>query len=254
MRRIVVFKHVAQENLGTMRPLLAERGFRVRYVNFDRDPHAVPSLSRANGLVILGGWMGVYEADRYPHLKVEYRLIEEALARKVPVLGICLGAQILAHVLGANVRKHTEREAGWREVELTEEGRAEPLLAAFRPRETIFQMHGDTFDIPAGATHLARSGVCPAQAFRYGESAYGLQFHLEVNQDMIDRFLRVPANRQELVELNGAAVVDEMEKGTALHLPRSEFLSRETFGRFLGLFGSAGRSPLTRSAHGKPAL
>jgi GMP synthase (glutamine-hydrolysing) len=254
MRRIVVLKHVAQENLGTMRPLLSERGFRVRYVNFERSPHALPQLGRANGLVILGGWMGVYEADRYPHLKVEYALIEEALKKGLPVLGICLGAQILAHVLGANVRKHTEREAGWREVTLTPQGSGDPLLAGFRPRETIFQMHGDTFDIPAGAAHLARSEVCEAQAFRYGENAYGLQFHLEVNQDMIDRFLRVPANRRELEELNGAAVVEEMEAGTARHLPRSLALSRDTFGRYLSLFGTGERSPLTRSTHGKAGL
>ena len=252
MRRIVVFKHVPQENLGNLRPLLAERGYRVRYVNFGRDPDARPTVERANALIVLGGWMGVYEADRYPHLKLEYKLIEDALARKIPVLGICLGAQILAHVLGANVRKHTEREAGWRKVSLTEAGRADPLLQDFKAEETIFQMHGDTFDIPAGAVHLARSAVCESQAFRYGENAYGLQFHLEVNQDMIDRFLRVPENRRELAALNGETVMEEIERDTERYLPPAEILSRATFARFLTGVGEVVRPP--PSGHGKSPL
>lgn len=251
MRRVVVFKHVPQENLGTLRPLLGEKGFRVRYVNFGRDPDARPALGNANGIIVLGGWMGVYEADRYPHLAVEYRLVEEALKKELPVLGICLGAQILAHVLGSPVRKHSEREAGWLGVDLTEEGKQDPLLASFRPRETVFQMHGDTFDIPQGAVHLASSAVCPAQAFRYGSCAYGLQFHLEVNQTMIDRFVRVPENRAELEALNGAQVMERMEGETKRFLPRSEALSQETFSRFLSLFGGRERSPFGRSQHGK---
>ena len=140
MRRVIVFKHVAHEVLGTLNPLLREQGFRIRYVNFEREPGAQPSLEKYQGLVVFGGWMGVYEADRYPHIKVECQLIEAALKRDIPVLGICLGSQILAHVLGANVRKHEQKEVGWHEVELTNEGRSDPLLSPFGPRERVFQM------------------------------------------------------------------------------------------------------------------
>lgn len=247
MRRVIIFKHVAHEVLGTLNPLLREQGFRIRYVNFEREPGAQPSLDKYQGLVVFGGWMGVYEADRYPHIKVECQLIEDALKRNIPVLGICLGSQILAHVLGASVRKHEEKEVGWHEVELTDEGRSDPLLAHFGPRERMFQMHGDTFDIPKGAVHLARSKICAGQAFRYGDKAYGLQFHLEVDQAMIDRFLRVPQNREEVEAWGGKHAIARMEGETSAHLPRSVELSRRTFSEFVKLFGLPERSPLTRS-------
>jgi GMP synthase (glutamine-hydrolysing) len=250
MRKVIVFKHVSQENLGALKPVLSEEAFRIRYVNFDREPDASPSMEKYQGLIVLGGWMGVYEADQYPHIKLECQLIEAALKRDLPVLGICLGAQILAHTLGAPVRKHREKEAGWREVKLTAAGRADALLGHFRESERIFQMHGDTFEIPAGAEHLAHSDVCEAQAFRYGEKAYGLQFHLEADQEMIRRFLKVPENRAELEGFAGKHAVEDIERDTEKYLPRSADLSRETFHRFLKLFGLPAR-PVSRSTHGK---
>jgi GMP synthase (glutamine-hydrolysing) len=251
MRRVIIFKHVAHEVLGTLNPLLREQGFRVRYVNFEREPEAQPTLDKYQGLVVFGGWMGVYEADRYPHIKVECQLIEAALKRDIPVLGICLGSQILAHVLGANVRKHEEKEVGWHDVELTEEGRADPLLSHFGQRQRMFQMHGDTFDIPPGAVHLARSAICPGQAFRFGKKAYGLQFHLEVDQAMIDRFLLVPENREEVEAFGGKQAIAKLETETHQHLARSIELSRRTFLEFVKLFGLGERSPHSRSGHGK---
>lgn len=251
MRRVIVFKHVAHEVLGTLNPLLREQGFRIRYVNFEREPAAEPSLDKYQGLVVFGGWMGVYEADRYPHIKVECKLIEQALKRDIPVLGICLGSQILAHVLGANVRKHEEKEVGWHDVELTEAGRSDPLLAHFKPVERMFQMHGDTFDIPQGAVHLARSKICTGQAFRYGTKAYGLQFHLEVDQAMIDRFLLVPENRAEVENFGGKQAIARLEQETHQHLARSAELSRRTFLEYVKLFGLGERTP--RARHGKPS-
>jgi GMP synthase (glutamine-hydrolysing) len=250
MRRVIIFKHVAHEVLGTLNPILREQGFRIRYVNFEREPEAKPTLEKYGGLVVFGGWMGVYEADRYPHIKVECQLIEQALKRDIPVLGICLGSQILAHVLGANVRKHEEKEVGWHEVELTEEGRTDALLSHFKPREMMFQMHGDTFDIPKGAVHLAKSKICAGQAFRYGSKAYGLQFHLEVDQAMIDRFLLVPQNREEVESWGGKEAIAKLESETAKHLAHSVELSRKTFLEYVRLFGLGERSQ--RMGHGKP--
>ncbi len=252
MRRVIIFKHVAHEVLGTLNPILREQGFRIRYVNFEREPEARPSVEKYQGIVVFGGWMGVYEAERYPHIKVECQLIEQALKRGIPVLGICLGAQILAHVLGANVRKHEHKEVGWHNVQLTEDGRADPVIGHFRDTERLFQMHGDTFDLPQGAVLLAKSAVCPGQAFRYGEKAYGLQFHLEVDKAMIDRFLLVKENRQELELFGGKQAIAKMEDETGLHLPRSLELSRAAFLAFTRIFGLGERSTLTRSGHGKP--
>ena len=144
----------------------------MRYVNFERTPDLVPKLDGYHGIILLGGYMGVYEQDSYSHLRVELRLIEEALRRELPILGICLGSQILASVLGANVRRHKAREMGWYDIELTEAGAEDPVIGHFRkPAQKVFQSHGDVFDVPASATHLARSALCEGQAFRYGKNA-----------------------------------------------------------------------------------
>ena len=252
MRKILVFQHVAHEILGTLNPLLKEKGFRVRYVNFERTPDAEPSLEKYNGLVVLGGYMGVYEADKYTHIRVEMKLIEEALKKNIPILGICLGSQMLAHALGARVYKSPEKEIGWYDVMMTEAGAKDPLFSHFKKRETIFQMHGDTFKIPAGAVHLAYSEACEGQAFRFGDRAYGIQFHLEVDQAMIQRWLRVPANQKDLDDSNGKFTAEKIEADTKRHIAHSLALSRETFSKFIEIFGLPERPELLGSGHGKP--
>lgn len=244
--KVLVFQHVAHEILGTLNPLLKEHKFRVRYINFERDPDSKPSIEKYGGLIILGGYMGVYEADRYTHIKVEMELIENALKKNIPILGICLGAQILAHVLGAPVRKHTEREMGWCEIEMTEEGQNEKLFNHFKKKETIFQMHGDTFDIPKTAEHLASSKICHSQAFRYGDKVYGLQFHLEVDEAMIERWLKKP-------DFQGVLTSEKVITDTQKNITHSKKLSREFFEKFIGLFDRKERPLLLGSGHGKPS-
>jgi GMP synthase (glutamine-hydrolysing) len=198
MSRLLVFQHVAAEPLGTLDPLIRRRGHRIRFVNFEREPGAQPSLDRYRGLVVLGGPMNVADRHERAHLRTELRTIEQALARGVPVLGICLGAQLLAHALGAPVRRLERPEIGWHDVELTAAGAADPVLAPLGARPTVFQWHGCAFDVPAGAVHLARSDGCEQQAFRYGDAAYGLQFHLEVDLPLIARWLATPAHADDL--------------------------------------------------------
>jgi len=249
MRKILVFQHVANVILGTLNPLLKEKRFRVRYVNFERTPDFQPSLDKYNGLIILGGYMGVYEADKYKHIKVEMQLIESALKKEIPILGICLGAQMLAHALGSDVRKSPKKEMGWYDVHLTNEGQQDPLFNHFQKREKIFQMHGDTFDIPKSATHLAYSEICQAQAFRYNDKAYGLQFHLEVDQAMVTRWLKAPAN-QKLMESENITA-ETIETDTAKYMEHSLNLSQQTFGKFIDIFGLPERSTFLGSGHGK---
>ncbi len=208
----------------------------MRYVNFERTPDEHPSVQKYNGLIILGGHMGVYEAEKYKHIKVEMQLIEEALKKNIPILGICLGAQLLAHVLGAPVRKNPEKEIGWCDIDLTDEGLKDPLLSHFKPREKIFQLHGDTFDIPQSAVHLAKSDVCHGQAFRYGDKVYGLQFHLEVDQPMIQRWLDNPRNYDEMFSTHQNFSKEQISLETEEFLPHSMDLSRQTFEKFIGLF------------------
>jgi len=252
MRKVVVFQHVSNEILGTLNPLLKLRGLRIRYVNFERNPEEQPSMDRYNGVIVLGGHMGVYEAEKYTHIKTEMKLLEKALAKGVPVLGICLGAQILAHVLGAEVRKSPEKEIGWCDVHLTDQGQKDPLLSHFQKKEKIFQLHGDTFDIPKSAEHLAFSDACQGQAFRYGTNAYGLQFHLEVDKAMIQRWLQVPANLQDLLNSNGKFSAEKIQQDTEQHLAHSVQLSEQTFGEFINLFKMKDRPVLLDSGHGKP--
>lgn len=247
MRKLLVFQHAAHEILGTLNPLLKREGFRVRYVNFERTPEAEPALEKYNGLIVLGGHMGVYEADKYRHLKHELRIIEEGLKAGIPILGICLGSQLLAKALGAEVRPHTEKEIGWYDVEFTPEGQSDPLFSHFNKNEKIFQMHGDTFDIPKSAAHLAKSEICSAQAFRYGEKVYGMQFHLEVDRAMVKRWLKIPANVKAMIESHGKFNADLIHQETEKHIDRTLSLAEETFLKFAQLFGEFNRHRLLGS-------
>lgn len=252
MRKIMVFQHVAHELLGTLNPMLKAAGFRIRYVNFGRHPDSVPSLEGYNGLIILGGPMGVYEAGSFPHLKVEMNLIEQALKRDIPVLGICLGSQMLAHVLGARVVKADEMELGWYNVHLNEEGKGDRLFQAWSASERVFQLHQDAFEPPRDARHLAWSDICPGQAFRYGDKAYGFQFHLEVDKAMIHRWLSIPANQKFLSHSGGKFSAEQVQAETEKQIQRSLQLSRETFAKFIEIFQLPERGELLGSGHGKP--
>ncbi len=237
MPKLLVFQHVSHEILGTLDPLIRESGFRIRYINFGRHPDADPSLDGYDGLIVLGGPMNVDEVRTHPHLHTEVKLIDSAIDKGIPVLGICLGGQLVAKALGAKVKKNPKKEIGWYDVSPTHNGKRDPLIGGFNKVEKIFQWHGDTFDIPRGATHLATSPLCENQAFRYRDNVYGFQFHLEVDEKMIARWLRVSANKKEIEETKGEIDPDLIKKDTPLHIERLTDLSNSTFGEFINLFG-----------------
>lgn len=236
MRRLLVFQHVPHEILGTLDPLLRDHGFRIRYVNFGRHPDAVPDLDRYHGLIVLGGPMNCDQVSRYRHLATEVAAIQAAVRDGKPVLGICLGSQLLARALGAPVVRNPVKEIGWYGVRPTEAGRSDPLFRHFATEERIFQWHGDTFAIPHGAVHLASSAACAHQAFRFGHHAYGLQFHLEVDEPMINRWLTTPVNRCELDALQGVIEPAAIARETPAHIGRSRELGDAVFGEFVRLF------------------
>ena len=237
MRKLLVCQHVPHEILGTLNPMLKRAGFRIRYVNFGRHPDAEPTLDGYDGLVVLGGPMSAYDDRRHPHLAVEMKLIENAMRRDLPVLGICLGAQLVARTLGARVYANHIKEIGWCDVAPSAHAEADPLFGAFNRSETLFQWHGDTFDIPTGAIHLATSRHCINQAFRYGGNVYGFQFHLEVDAAMILRWLKVPENRREIASLYGDIDPDRIHRETSQHIDRLHQLSDRVFGGFIDIFG-----------------
>ena len=249
MKKILVCQHVAYEILGTLNPLLKENGYRIRYVNFGRFPELKPSLEGYDGLLLLGGPMNTDQDDRYPHLNQERKMIEEAMKKDLPVLGICLGAQLIAQTLGARVGRNREKEIGWHDLTLTEEGKADPVFKHFDSPEKIFQWHGDAFEIPRGALHLAHSPLCENQAFRYGEKAYGFQFHMEVDEPMIERWLKVPHHQKEISELHGKVDPEGILRETPQFIGRLKHLSEKTFGDFVKLFGVPKKNHRLPSCH-----
>jgi len=237
MRKLLVFQHSPREPLGVFDPMLRRAGFRIRYLNFSRQPDQRPDVSRYNGLIVLGGPMNVDQAKRFPHLTTEIEAIREALARGIPILGICLGAQLLAAALGANVRPNSVREIGWYPLHPTADAAVDPLCRHLGDRQHVFQWHAYTFDLPPGAVHLASTPACPNQAFRFGDRAYGLQFHLEADEHLIQRWLHVPEYRSEADSAGPAQHVDDILRDTHSHAGDALVLSQRVFGEFIELLG-----------------
>lgn len=184
--RVHYLQHVPFEGLGSIEPWLAARGARVTSTRLFEDPR-LPDVHDFDWLVVMGGPLSANDDDRYPWLAPERALIADAVDADKVVLGVCLGAQLLAKALGARVYRNAEPEIGWFPVEPVEGdgptgtggSGAEPGGPLALPVEA-FHWHGDTFDLPAGATHLARSAACRHQAFSVGPRVLGLQFHLEM--------------------------------------------------------------------------
>jgi len=238
MPKLLVCQHVPYEPLGTLDPKLRSSGFRIRYVNFGRDPLARPSLGGYGGLVILGGPMNVDETDRHPHLETEIELVQEALDRRIPVLGICLGAQLIAKALGAAVRAGARKEIGWHDFSLTDEGRADPLLGHLSAEPRLFQWHGDVFDLPSEAIPLATSERCAHQAFRFGSHVYGFQFHLEVDEPLIERWLHVSAHRRDLEAVAEEVGPEDIRRETRERIAGLQAAAARVFDELVRLFGA----------------
>lgn len=225
-RRVVVLQHAASETLGTFEDGLSAAGLQPVYAKTFRG-QAVPATSDgACGLIVMGGPMGVYETARYPFLSREMKLIEHFLSAEKPILGVCLGSQLLAACLGAEVRKGTRKEIGWYPVRLTERGARDALWRGQAPSFTAFHWHGDVFDLPSGAVSLASSDLTEVQAFRFGARVYGFLFHLEVAEKHIRRMLDEFAAEIEEEKLSPSTILDE----TRAFLPLLEKVGTGVFG------------------------
>ncbi len=193
MPKVLVIQHTPMEALGTIADALESGGHAWQYVRVFAQ-RAVPSeMGAAAGLVVLGGPMGAYEDAKYPFLRDEMRLIENALKEKRSVLGVCLGAQLLAAVLGAPVRLAERAEIGWHDVTLSAQAGDDRLWRGLAPSFTPFHWHQDYFELPQGAILLASSALTPCQAFRCGDNAYAFQFHVEATREVIAAMLKAGA-------------------------------------------------------------
>lgn len=205
--RSVVIQHVPFEGPGLIAPALFAVGSEVSVVRADLGD-ALPAAAQLDVLVVMGGPMGAFDDLEHPHLVEERALIAECVRLGKPVLGVCLGAQLLAAALGASVHRGPVEEIGAGEVELTATG--DPVLSPSGPRVPVVHWHGDTFDLPDGAELLARSDLYAHQAFRVG-TAYGLQFHVEIGSaELWEITPYLPAGRKiSLAEVDAVSAVGE---------------------------------------------
>ncbi len=231
MKPVLALRHSNREPLDTVGTTLRRQGLAFEYVHLQNAPSRQFDPAEVSGLVILGGAMNVDETDRHPYLSTEIDWIQLALAADVPLLGICLGAQLLAAALGARVWHSPIKEIGWYDIETIPPAASDPLLRHLGPRASVFQWHGDTFDLPTGAVRLASSAVCENQAYRYGDTAWAIQFHLEVTDAIIHAWMTEPDGCAELAELD---YIDPAQiiADTPHKLPVMQSLAAQIFAEF----------------------
>jgi len=224
---VLIIKHTDIEGPGLIEYCLKEEKIPHQILKLQSDLR-LPKPDEFKSIVILGGPMNVYEEDQFPFLREEDLFIKESIQRGKSVLGICLGAQLIAKALGAKVTKAPAKEIGWYDVSLTKVGSHDPLFSRFPKSFSAFQWHEDTFDIPLAGKLIATSDSVPHQAFRYGENAYGLQFHPEVTEQMIRDWMETyeeEFNGSKIPLLPKLRILSETEKQIGTYQKRGmEFL------------------------------
>jgi GMP synthase (glutamine-hydrolysing) len=231
MPKIFVVQHIECETLGAIADALDGAGISYQYIRpFAGDP-APRDMGDASGLIIMGGPMGVYERDSHPFLTAEMRLIEQALAEQKPILGVCLGSQLLAATLGAAVTRGERKEIGWHPVRLKVASGSDPLWAGVESPFTALHWHGDIFALPHGAVSLASSALTEHQAFRYGENAYGFLFHMEATRAIIEEMVRNFAGELGEAAVDGGEILTR----SADYLTRLHAIGNLVFQRWASL-------------------
>jgi len=228
---VIILQHVHCETPGIIGDCLQSAGIDIRFVKiFDGNP--VPSdLNGRAGLIVMGGPMSVYEHGRFPFLLEEQRLIEDAFKHDKPVLGICLGSQLMAATLGAEVRSGRQKEIGWHPVSLTGSAATDALWRQMPSRFTAYHWHGDVYDLPQGAVSLAASELTPCQGFRYGEKAYGFLFHMEVTEEIIKTMVLEFSRELDAANLTAGSIVEKSKD----HLPALQTIGGQVFRRWAKL-------------------
>jgi len=194
---IHTFMHVPFEGLGCMEQWISKNNHVVSYTRFYEN-YKLPDIDDIDWLIVMGGPMGVYDEAVYPWLAEEKTFIRQAIEKGKTVIGICLGSQLIAEVLGAKVYPNKQKEIGWFDLQLTDAGKNEKLLSNFEDKFPVFHWHGDTYDLPVGSIRLFSSKVCQNQAFLYKDNVLGLQFHFEATSETLKEMVTNGAS--ELIE------------------------------------------------------
>ena len=228
---VTIIQHIDCETPGIIADCLQSAGIEMHFVRtFNGNP--IPSsLDLQAGLIVMGGPMSVYDHGRFPFLLEEQRLIEQALKDDKPVLGICLGSQLMAATLGAEVKRGRQKEIGWYPVSLTESAATDALWQKLPSRFTAYHWHGDIYDLPQGAVSLAASELAPCQGFRYGEKAYGFLFHMEVTEKIIGNMVKKFSGELEAENITASSIIAKSKD----HLQQLQTIGGRVFGRWVKL-------------------
>jgi len=204
---ILFIKNIFIEGPETLGDFFIEKGFNVHTVDLQEGDSLPQDFKDIEAVIVLGGPMNVYEEKKYPFLKEETVFIRKVVDQQIPFLGLCLGSQLLAKAFDAKVERSPHEEIGFSTIQLTEEGKNDPLFKGLEEEVAVFQWHGDMFHIPQGATLLARSEDCPRQAFRVGPNAYGLQFHVEITEESIRAWTEKYFDKEDSFSLQRKAMM-----------------------------------------------
>jgi GMP synthase (glutamine-hydrolysing) len=231
MKPVLLVRNDGFETFGVAPGALARAGMDLVTANMTDPSVELPPLGDVGGVVTFGGTVNVDQVDEYPQLGVVRQYTREAIDRAVPYLGICLGSQILARALGTEVVKGPVKEVGFEPVRITAEAKEDTLLSFLEPEERVMQWHEDTYDLPEGATLLITADRIPVQAYRVGETAWGVQFHLEVEAWELAWWFEVADAAMDLKRTWGKSA-DELRAEAERNIARHEERGREIFRRF----------------------
>jgi len=222
IKMILVIQHVTIEGPGILGPFLLSRGFDLHIIDFEKGD-SLPVLSDdVEAVISMGGPMNVYEEEAYPFLKDENNFLQEVLKKRIPFLGLCLGAQLICKAASGRVQKGKAKEVGWGEVLLTDMGKNDLLFNDVPVIVPTFQWHGDECILPSGAILLAHNDICEAQCFRIGSCAYGMQFHFEVTADIIESWIDANNDDSFVTEEDTCDIRMRMKKMFIFIEPRAQ--------------------------------
>ncbi len=230
MKKTLAIRHVHFEDCGTLGDVLLERGFEIEYVEAGLNSLSGLDAVTPDLLIGLGGPISVYESDLYPFINDELDLFRRRIAAKKPVIGICLGAQMLAHALGAKVYPGKAKEIGWKPLGLTTEGEKSPVSHLAASNTSMLHWHGDTFDLPEGATLLASTDITKNQIYSYGDFLLAFQCHPELKRANIESWLIGHASE---IATSKVTTVNTIRNDTARYGNALETSGRKCFEEWL---------------------
>lgn len=231
MKPVLVLQHHPAESIGSIAIPLAAANIPVHALEVFRQPSLPPDLQDYSGLILMGGPMSVDEQDRFPWIQPEIAFLQSAISVGKPVLGICLGSQLIAAALGARVYPGKKKEIGWFKVRLYEGGLSDPLLAGVPASFTAFHWHGDVFEVPQNAIPLLGSDITPCQGFRFGPRTWALLCHLEVTSESVQAMIRSFPDELTAAGVNTPNLLTQ----TATYSPELSAISKGVFARWTAL-------------------